>query len=196
MSVPHLDSRWINGKRSLLFGPYAGFSTKFLKAGSFFDLPRSVKLNNFLPMLSVGVKNSDLIKYLLGQILQTDKDRLSALKDLHPYANPQDWSLSVAGQRVQIIKQTKDGAVLKMGTEIVSSSDGSLVALLGASPGASTAVEIMLKVLERSWTERMNTNKWKNKLKELFPSLCNEDNIDNDLIIKMNKRNNDLLGFG
>ncbi|PIQ40391.1 MAG: malate:quinone oxidoreductase, partial [Thalassolituus sp. CG17_big_fil_post_rev_8_21_14_2_50_53_8] len=65
MSVPHLDTRIINGTPALLFGPYAGFTTKFLKAGSKLDLIKSVRANNLLPMMDVGMNNMDLTKYLI-----------------------------------------------------------------------------------------------------------------------------------
>ncbi len=135
MSVPHLDTRVIDGKRSLLFGPYAGFSTRFLKHGSLFDLPESVKPDNLLSLLAAGRDNVDLTRYLIGQVLQSPKDRLEVLKEFVPTAKKQDWRLEVAGQRVQIIKKDPvRGGVLQFGTEVVSSADGSIAALLGASP--------------------------------------------------------------
>ena len=169
MSVPHLDTRVINGKRSLLFGPFAGFSPKFLKTGSILDLPSSVRLSNLTPMLAVGATNLDLTKYLIEQCLQKPEDRLCALKDFFPEAQLENWELITAGQRVQIIKSDKDnGGLLQFGTETIVSSDGSLAALLGASPGASTAVNIMLELLERSFASRMKD--WAPRLTEMIPS--------------------------
>lgn len=150
MSVPHLDTRWINGKKYLLFGPFAGFTTKFLKNGSNFDLFNSLKKDNILSILSVGFKNIDLINYLISQSKQNHLSRIKELSKMMPSVNPNDWYLKDAGQRVQIIKKTSKGSVLKFGTEIVNSSDGSLSALLGASPGASTSVKIMIDVLKES----------------------------------------------
>ncbi len=150
MSVPHLDSRWINGKKYLLFGPFAGFTTKFLKKGSYFDLFESFKKDNLLPIFDVGFKNFELIKYLALQSTKNHSSRIKDLQEIMPSACKDDWYLKNAGQRVQIIKKTKSGGVLKFGTEIVNSRDGSLFALLGASPGASTAVNIMLQVLKKS----------------------------------------------
>src|SRR5690606_4504250 len=148
MSVPHLDTRYIDGQQALLFGPYAGFSTKFLKKGSYFDLPSSIKLSNIKPMLSVGLDNFPLTKYLITEVMKKPKDKLDALKQFMPTARMEDWEIEKAGQRVQVIKKDpKHGGVLEFGTEVVSSADGSIAALLGASPGASTSVEIMIQLL-------------------------------------------------
>jgi len=193
MSVPHLDTRWIDGKRSLLFGPFAGFSSNFLKYGSKLDLFRSIKTTNVFSMLQAGLENIDLGKYLFNQLIQTNADRIKTLKKFLPLASPNDWKLSVAGQRVQIIKQTPKGGVLKMGTEVVTSSDGSLAALLGASPGASTAVTIMIEVLNRCWHEKMKSSKWQNKLLELFPSFGTDINSNQEALLAIRKRNDFLL---
>jgi malate dehydrogenase (quinone) len=171
MSVPHLDTRVIDGKRSLLFGPYAGFSTKFLKHGSPLDLAESVKADNILTMLAAGRDNIDLTRYLIGQVLQSPKERLEVLKGFVPTAKRNDWRLEVAGQRVQIIKKDPvRGGVLQFGTEVVSSADGSIAALLGASPGASTSVSIMLNLMQRCFDE-VGTAAWQSKLKTMIPSL-------------------------
>ncbi|HTA61850.1 MAG TPA: malate:quinone oxidoreductase [Bacteroidia bacterium] len=171
MSVPHLDTRVINGKKALLFGPYAGFSTKFLKHGSLMDLPHSLQVNNLIPIMSVGIHNIPLTKYLIDQVRQSPQDRLEALKKFVPTAKLEDWKLEEAGQRVQIIKKDHDhGGVLEFGTEIVSSADGSIAALLGASPGASTSVSIMLDLLKRCFKDQVNTDEWQSKLKEMIPS--------------------------
>ena len=193
MSVPHLDTRWIDGKRSLLFGPFAGFSSNFLKYGSKLDLFRSIKTTNLFSMLQAGLDNIDLGKYLLNQLIQTNEDRIETLKRFLPMVSPNDWKLSIAGQRVQIIKQTSKGGVLKMGTEVVTSSDGSLAALLGASPGASTAVTIMIEVLNRCWQEKMKSSKWKNKMLELFPSIGTDINSNQEALLAIRKRNDFLL---
>jgi malate dehydrogenase (quinone) len=171
MSVPHLDTRVIGNQHSLLFGPYAGFSTKFLKHGSLLDLFMSIRPGNIGPLLAVARDNFDLTKYLIGQVLQTSRQRFATLQDYYPTANPKDWRLEVAGQRVQIIKpDPQRGGVLEFGTELVSAADGSLVALLGASPGASTAVWITLNVIERCFKDRLKPDGWLPKLKELIPS--------------------------
>ncbi len=150
MSVPHLDTRVIEGKRELLFGPFAGFSTKFLKSGSIGDLPRSVGTGNLVAMLGAGANNLSLTKYLIGQVTQSQEDRVRALREFVPTARSEDWVLEIAGQRVQIIKpDPQKGGRLEFGTEIVRSADGSLAALLGASPGASTAVSIMLDLIRK-----------------------------------------------
>ena len=193
MSVPHLDTRWINGKRSLLFGPFAGFSSNFLKYGSKLDLFRSIKPNNFFSMLQAGLDNLDLGKYLFNQLTQTNEDRIETLKRFLPLVSPSDWRLSIAGQRVQIIKQTAKGGVLKMGTEVVTSSDGSLAALLGASPGASTAVTIMIEVLNRCWQQKMKSSQWQQKMHELFPSIGMDINSNQEVLLAIRKRNDFLL---
>ena len=195
MSVPHLDTRWIDGKRSLLFGPYAGFSSKFLKQGSLLDLPASVRVGNLLPMLQVGVNNFDLVTYLVNQLRQSSADRLEALKAFLPTARPEDWSLSVAGQRVQIIKRTKEGGKLQMGTEVVAASDGSLAALLGASPGASTAVTIMLEVLERCFPQQLASESWRSRLSQLLPSYGHDLNGNAELLMATRQRSDALLGL-
>lgn len=171
MSVPHLDTRMMDGKRSLLFGPYAGFSTKFLKEGSYFDLPLSIELHNIWPMLSAGIKNLDLTKYLVDQVMQSKEERFKMLQQFYPEAKLEDWEVAIAGQRVQIIKKDdKEGGVLKFGTEIVSDADGSLACLLGASPGASTAVSIMLDVLDTCFPDQMKSQQWQDILKSMIPS--------------------------
>ncbi len=193
MSVPHLDTRWINGKRSLLFGPFAGFSSNFLKYGSKLDLFRSIKTTNIFSMLQAGLDNIDLGKYLFNQLIQTKVDRIETLRKFLPLVSPGDWKLSIAGQRVQIIKQTTQGGILKMGTEVVTSSDGTLAALLGASPGASTAVTIMLEVLNRCWFEKMKSSQWKKKMLELFPSFGTDINSNQEALLAIRKRNDFLL---
>ncbi len=171
MSVPHLDTRIIGGKKALLFGPYAGFSTRFLKHGSLLDLPESLQINNVFPMLAAGMHNIPLTKYLIDQVRQSPEDRLAALQKFVPTARLEDWELQDAGQRVQIIKKDRDeGGKLEFGTEIVSSADGTIAALLGASPGASTAVSIMLELLGRCFPEQMKTPEWQEKLQSMVPS--------------------------
>ncbi|MBV8255885.1 MAG: malate:quinone oxidoreductase [Chitinophaga sp.] len=171
MSVPHLDTRMIDGQKALLFGPYAGFSTKFLKNGSIFDLPMSIKANNIHPMVSAGLDNIPLTKYLIAQVRQKPEDRLDALREYFPEAEMKDWELEIAGQRVQVIKKDPvHGGILEFGTEVVSAADGSIAALLGASPGASTAVSIMLNLLKRCFREEVETEAWQQKLKQMIPS--------------------------
>jgi malate dehydrogenase (quinone) len=171
MSVPHLDTRVIGGQHSLLFGPYAGFSTKFLKHGSLLDLFESLRPANIKPLLSVARDNFDLTEYLIGQVLQSEGHRLAALDEYYPNAKPEDWKLQVAGQRVQTIKPAvKRGGFLEFGTELVGAADHSLVALLGASPGASTAAFIAVSVLEKCFAGELTPAAWLPKLKEIIPS--------------------------
>ncbi|MEH7119154.1 malate:quinone oxidoreductase [Neobacillus vireti] len=170
MSVPHLDTRFIDNKKSLLFGPFAGFSPKFLKTGSMFDLVTSVKPDNLLTMLSAGTKNVSLTKYLIQQVMLSKEERMEELREFIPNAKSEDWDIVVAGQRVQVIKDTEaDGkGTLQFGTEVVSAADGSIAALLGASPGASTAVSVMLEVITKCFPEQMK--EWEPKIKEMIPS--------------------------
>jgi len=170
MSVPHLDTRYINGKKSLLFGPFAGFSPKFLKTGSMLDLLNSVKPNNVFTMLSAGAKELPLTKYLVQQVLLSEEERMKELREFIPNARSEDWDSIVAGQRVQVIKDTIEGGkgTLQFGTELVTDIDGRIAALLGASPGASTAVNIMLEILHKCFPEYMK--EWEPKIKEMIPS--------------------------
>ncbi|MCM3655244.1 malate:quinone oxidoreductase [Metabacillus litoralis] len=170
MSVPHLDSRYIDNKKALLFGPFAGFSPKFLKTGSNFDLVGSVKPNNVITMLAAGVKEMALTKYLIQQVMLSNEKRMEELREFIPSAKAEDWDIVVAGQRVQVIKDTdaEGRGTLQFGTEVVSAADGSIAALLGASPGASTAVHVMLEVLEKCFPQHMK--EWEPKIKEMIPS--------------------------
>ncbi|WP_410014018.1 malate dehydrogenase (quinone) [Sodalis sp. RH24] len=171
MSVPHIDTRMLDGERTLLFGPYATFSSKFLKRGSWFDLFGSLTWQNLMPMIRVGLDNFGLLGYLVSQSFMSDKKRLAALKEYYPEARLEDWELTDAGQRVQIIKKdARKGGILQFGTEVVSSADGSLSALLGASPGASTAAPIMLQLLESMFKEQAASPAWRAKLQEIIPS--------------------------
>jgi malate dehydrogenase (quinone) len=196
MSVPHLDTRVINGQRALLFGPYAGFSTKFLKEGSYFDLIKTIQHDNIIPMLAAGIDNIPLTKYLINQVRQTPEDRLEALKEFYPEAKMEDWELEVAGQRVQVIKKDKEHVgVLEFGTEVVSAADGSIAALLGASPGASTAVSIMLTLLQRCFGDKINSQQWKAKITQMIPSygLTMADNPE--LLQETRALTNEVLGL-
>jgi malate dehydrogenase (quinone) len=179
MSVPHLDTRVLDGKQVLLFGPFATFSTKFLKEGSYFDLPASVTLDNITAMMRVGWDEFDLVRYLAEQLMLSDDDRMAALREYFPRANAPDWRLWQAGQRVQIIKRDPEkGGMLKLGTEIVSSRDRSIAALLGASPGASTAAPIMLDLLKRVFPDRLATPAWQEMIRRMVPSYGTKLNDD------------------
>lgn len=196
MSVPHLDTRTIHKKRALLFGPYAGFSTKFLKNGSFMDLPLSIKTSNILPMLSAGLDNIPLTKYLIAQVSQSPADRLNALKEYYPDARMEDWELETAGQRVQVIKKDPElGGILEFGTEVVMSSDKTIAALLGASPGASTSVSIMLDLLERCLGLSSISAERREKLMEMIPSYGRSFAEDEELCQLTRKRTSKLLGL-
>jgi malate dehydrogenase (quinone) len=171
MSVPHLDTRWIAGEQELLFGPYAGFTTKFLKHGSALDFLRSIGIHNLRAVLSAGLENLDLTRYLVGQAMLSTEERVTILRRHCPLAHDDDWQVQVAGLRVQIIKSDgRGGGDLKFGTEVVTSRDGSIAALLGASPGASTAVAIMLEVLARCFPSEWASVEWRTRLAELLPS--------------------------
>jgi malate dehydrogenase (quinone) len=169
MSVPHLDTRVVDGQASLMFGPYAGFSPRFLKSGSVFDLVRSIRWHNLIPMIAAGASNLGLVRYLVGQLLASPSTKFEALLEFFPDANPSDWYKITAGQRVQVIKKdAKKGGVLQFGTEVVAAADGSIAGLLGASPGASTAVPIMLGLLEKCFAGSID--KWRPQLVAMVPS--------------------------
>jgi malate:quinone-oxidoreductase len=177
MSVPHLDARFLDGKRVVLFGPFATFSTKFLKQGSFLDLLSTTTTKNLLPMSHVGMDNFDLVKYLIGQVMLSDDDRFAALKEYFPNAKKEDWKLIQAGQRVQIIKKDADkGGVLKLGTEIVTDQQKTVAALLGASPGASTAAPIALNVVKQLFPQEFKSAEWQEKIRTIVPSYGQELN--------------------
>jgi malate dehydrogenase (quinone) len=196
MSVPHLDTRIIDGKKALLFGPFAGFSTKFLKHGSYWDLPASIEFDNILPMLSAGWHNLTLTKYLIHQVTLSHKDRIEMLREYLPLAHEDDWELAVAGQRVQVIKKDKEhGGVLEFGTEIVNSTDGSLAGLLGASPGASTSLSIMLDVLKKCFPAQMQTAQWNDKLRKMIPSY-DQSFLDNEeQVVQSRSITHEILGL-
>lgn len=199
MSVPHLDTRMIDGKPALLFGPFAGFTTKFLKTGSKLDLAKSVKPSNIKAMLGVGRNNMDLTKYLLKEASQSHEDRMQALRTFIPKANSNEWKLAHAGQRVQIIKQCEENwGKLEFGTETVCAKDGSLAALLGASPGASVSAQAMIDVIERCFTKQPNNplgNDWKEKLKQLIPAYGESLIEDADLLQKVRAHTHETLGL-
>lgn len=185
MSVPHLDTRYIDGKKCLLFGPFAGFSPKFLKTGSNLDLFKSVMPNNVFTMLAAGAKEMALTKYLIEQVMLSNEKRVEELREFIPDAKLEDWETVVAGQRVQVIKDTEVGGkgTLQFGTEVVTASDGSVAALLGASPGASTAVHVMLEVLERCFPEFVE--EWEPQVKEMVPSYGISLSNDRDLFFDL-----------
>jgi len=196
MSVPHIDTRVINGKKELLFGPYAGFSTKFLKNGSYFDLPFSIKANNIAPMLAAGYHNISLTKYLIEQVRQSPEDRLEALREYLPDAKMEDWVLETAGQRVQVIKKDeKEGGKLEFGTEVINCADGSLAVLLGASPGASTAVSIMLELMGRCFPQKMQSAEWQGKLRDMIPSYGQSLNDNPSILSAVRQHSDEVLGL-
>ncbi|MEN4936000.1 malate dehydrogenase (quinone) [Pantoea agglomerans] len=179
MSVPHLDTRYLDGKRVVLFGPFATFSTKFLKNGSLFDLLSTTTTHNIVPMTDVGMDNFDLVKYLVGQVMLTEEDRFEALKEYYPDAKKEDWKLIQAGQRVQIIKKDADkGGVLKLGTEIVTDQQKTVAALLGASPGASTAAPIALSVMQKLFPEEFKSAEWQAKIHKMIPGYGQKLNVN------------------
>ena len=196
MSVPHLDTRVIDDKRELLFGPYAGFSTKFLKEGSYLDLPESIRPSNILPMIEAGLHNVPLTKYLIKQVMQSQEDRMNELREYFPEAKAEDWELRIAGQRVQVIKKdVHEGGVLEFGTEVVCAGDGSIAALLGASPGASTSVSIMLRLIEECFKEQVAGAEWQEKLKTMIPSYGLSLANDESLFNKVHNETKEVLGL-
>lgn len=195
MSVPHLDTRVIDGEHALLFGPFAGFTTKFLKRGSFLDLIASVKPGNLWPMIKVGLGSFDLIRYLISEVRQNHADRMNALREYFPNAKDEDWTVATAGQRVQIIKRDPEkGGKLEFGTEVLAAADGSLAALLGASPGASVTVSAMLQVLEKCFPRQMASPGWKSKLTEMIPSYG--ESLESNTVLLKQIRNSTLSTLG
>lgn len=195
MSVPHLDTRFIDNKKTLLFGPFAGFSPKFLKTGSMLDLVTSVKPNNVLTMLAAGAKEMPLTKYLIQQVMLSKEQRMEELREFIPSAKSEDWDLVVAGQRVQVIKDTEAGGkgTLQFGTEVITAADGSIAALLGASPGASTAVQVMLQVIKKCFPEHIN--EWEPKIKEMIPSYGMSLMKNPDLLREVHSSTEQSLGL-
>ncbi|MDA3146249.1 malate:quinone oxidoreductase [Leucobacter sp. UCMA 4100] len=184
MSVPHLDARIVDGQESLLFGPYAGFTPKFLKKSSWFDLPGSIRMHNIWPMIRVGLSELSLVKYLLTELMASRNKRLEALREYLPAAKSEDWRLITAGQRVQVMKKDKKkGGVLQFGTEIVTGGEGTIAGLLGASPGASTAVYAMLDVMSKCFPEKFESE-WKAKIVKQIPSYGKDINANADVAMQ------------
>jgi len=182
MSVPHLDTRVVDGKTSLLFGPFAGLNPKFLKYGSILDLPLSLRPKNLIPYLSVALKNFGLVTYLVKEVTKSRKKKIAGLQEFVPNAKPEDWTLYEAGQRAQVIKPVKGGGVLQFGTEVISSKDGTISGLLGASPGASVSVSVMLDVMNKMYPETAEA--WMKGLAKVIPALGKSLNADPKLAKK------------
>lgn len=192
MSVPHLDTRFIEEEEALFFGPFAGFSPKFLKTGSNLDLIGSVKPNNVLTMLASGAKNLSLTKYLVEQLMLSKEERMEELRAFIPTANEDDWDIVVAGQRVQVIKDTEtEKGKLQFGTEVITSDDGSISALLGASPGASIAISVMLEVIQKCFPEEYEG--WEAKIAEMIPSYGQSLVQNEDLLQEMRQASEKAL---
>lgn len=191
MSVPHLDTRHVEGKTHLMFGPYAGWSPRFLKTGSLTDLFLSVRPHNLLPMLRAGLTNMDLTVYLVKELLRSPSKKFDDLLDFFPAANRKDWERIIAGQRVQVIRP--DG-VLQFGTEVITAEDGTIAGLLGASPGASTAPAIMVNVLRRCFPDRWDT--WQPQLKTMIPATGAELSADPELAAETFARTDRQLHLG
>ncbi|WGH76012.1 malate dehydrogenase (quinone) [Tenacibaculum tangerinum] len=192
MSTPHLDTRYIDGKKQLMFGPFAGFSPKFLKEGSNLDLLKSIQIDNISPMLGAFWQNLPLTKYLIEQVLMDKEDRMNSLRTFMKEAKSEDWEVMKAGQRVQIIKKDDyETGKLQFGTEVVSSKNGSITCLLGASPGASTATAIMLSVLEKAFPNIVQSDKVQEKLAKIVPFYTHE--VTEDLFNKQLKRTKHIL---
>jgi malate dehydrogenase (quinone) len=196
MSVPHLDMRMLDGKHSVLFGPYAGFSSKFLKQGTYFDLLESVRPANIVPLLDVAVHSFSLEEYLVGQVVQTPHEQFETLQAFFPTAKREDWREAIAGQRVQIIKPDgKGGGRLQFGTELLSAEDNSIVALLGASPGASTAAFIAIQLLQKCFADKLTEDAWLPKLKQIIPTYGIDLRTDADACRRSRTETARILGL-
>lgn len=194
MSVPHLDTRFVDGKRSLMFGPYAGFSMNFLKSTGQMDLPLSLRPHNIIPMLAVAKDNMDLTTYLIKEVLKSRAKKDLSLAEYFPQADGSKWELITAGQRVQVIKKdAKKGGVLQFGTEVITSSDGTISGLLGASPGASTATPIMIGLLSRCFPKQFAG--WESKLKDIVPSYGQKLNDNPALYAEVKTATDKALGL-
>jgi malate dehydrogenase (quinone) len=170
LGAGHLDVRRLDGQRQLLFGPFASWTTRFLKhSGSWGDLPRSIRLNNLPAMLRTAICNRSLVKYLVTQGLQSMNNRLQAVREYYPNARLEDWRLVQAGIRVQAIKRADRGAVY-FGTEVFSPADRSLAALLGASPGASVSVNIAFEVIRTCLPELLASSEGRSQMREMIPT--------------------------
>ena len=182
MAVPHLDTRVLDGKKTLLFGPFAAWTTKFLNGhGSYTDLPLSVKPDNFATLIKIGLSNFDLIKYLIQQGTQSMADRLDVLHVFYPAAKAADWKLIDAGIRVQAIKKTDgEAGIVHYGTEVITNPERTISALLGASPGASVSVNIVLQVIKNCFPHLLATPEGAARMKEMIP------NYDEDLKLPEN----------
>ena len=193
MTVPHLDRRYIQGQESLLFGPFAAIGPKFLKYGSNLDLFKSIKTDNLLTMASAGIKNLPLVKYSIQQVMMRKADRMTELRKFVPDAKDEDWDIHIAGKRVQVIKDTEEHGkgFIQFGTEVVSSEDNSVIALLGESPGASVSVSVALEVFKQSFPEYRD--KWDTKLKEMIPSYGQSLIEDSELLNEIRKMTADNL---
>lgn len=190
MSIPHIDTRILNGTKVLLFGPFATISSKFLKYGSWLDLFYSLNKSNFIPMIQAGIDNLDLIQYLFNQLMMSNTDRINTLRLYYPQVNSKDWSLMQAGQRVQLIKKNyKNRGILQFGTEIITSNDKTISALLGASPGASIAVSISINVLKTMFKNKINSNAWQTKLTKIVPAYTYQFQDHSKLLINSIKKN-------
>ena len=200
MAVPHLDSRVLEGKKALLFGPYAAWTTKFLhRGGSFFDLPGSIKFHNWLTLFKVGISNLPLVGYLIQQGLQSMNTRLNELRNFYPDAKAEDWKLIDAGIRVQAIKKEDgDAGIVHFGTEVVTSKDKTVSALLGASPGASVCVNIVLEVAQKCFGDLFARDEVQQKLVEMIPTYRNKDKAEKLEVSKFKKLSNlaeEILGL-
>lgn len=172
MAVPHLDTRIIDGKKALLFGPYAAWTTKFLhEKGSFFDLPGSIRPDNIASLIKVGLHNIPLVRYLIQQGTQSMTTRMGELQNFFPDAKESDWKLIDAGIRVQAIKKEDgDAGIVHFGTEVVTDADRSISALLGASPGASVSTNIIIEVVQKCFAEKLKDPQCQTRMKEMIPS--------------------------
>ena len=192
MSVPHLDWRTIYGQDCIFFGPFAGFSpTVFKHSGSPLEWLSTFNPSNLVPMAAMAMRNLPLVTYLLTEVFSSKEQQLEALREFVPDARPEDWTMVWAGQRIQIVKPDgKGGGQLQFGTEVVASEDGTIVGLLGASPGASVSPIIAIEVLQKF---NSAGRPWEDALRKMIPAYGRDINAEPGLYEKVMRKARSVL---
>jgi malate dehydrogenase (quinone) len=130
-----------------------------------------MRWDNIASLIKVGLYNIPLVKYLMQQGTQSMNTRMKELRNFYPDAKDEDWELIDAGIRVQAIKKEDgDAGIVHFGTEVLSSSDKSISALLGASPGASVSVNIILEIIRENFGHLLQTKQGHERMVNMIPS--------------------------